>query len=218
MTDAAVDHARNAGDARTAWTWGGALLIACAAISVLTLSVMGGPIAVVASWTRIVLFGAALVLFAFGIRGSGSVVARGRVGIVALLVLAVWPFVERLLALIIIPSMENLDFYLAWGYVSLLVQAGAAITAVVMIARAGVLPPQWRWAPLWALVAIVAPQLIIQLVLSAPGTSAQDWSGILVGLTQLVNIAAPLSLGILAIALARRRPPVVSVQVYPPAG
>ncbi len=222
MTDAArqpeidADSAAALRSARTAWRWGGGLLIAVAAVNVMTAAgSIVGPVATTLFWVRTICFSVALVIFAVGVRRSGSVVARRPVGVIALLVLAVWPFADQLLGVIVPPSMDNIPFYLVWGNVSLAVQLAAAIVAVTMIARAGVVRGRWRWAPLWALLATAAPQVIVMVVASTPGTTSQDVFAPMLGLGQLVNIAVPLGLGILAIALAQQRPPAVVTQVYP---
>lgn len=222
MTDAAgppeidADGAAALRSARTVWRWGGGLLLAVAAMNVVTASgSTTGPVGTTLFWARTICFSVALVIFAVGVRGSGSVVGRRPVGVIALLALAAWPFVDQLVGVIAPPSMDNIPFYLVWGNVSLAVQLAAAVTAVTAIARAGVIRGRWRWAPLWALMATAAPQVILMLVASTPGTTSQDVLAPMIGLGQLVNIAVPLGLGILAIVLAQQRPLAVVTQVYP---
>src|SRR5688572_7385489 len=71
-------------DARRVWITGGSLLVAHAAIVLILgaypLPVPGAAIVLDAIWA------AALILFAFGFRRAGSVVARQPLGIVALVV------------------------------------------------------------------------------------------------------------------------------------
>jgi MFS family permease len=216
MTDAAAD-ARRDHDARLAWRIGGILLLACAAVSIVAPSLGGTPLAAVGFWVRSLLFSAALLVFAFGVRGAGSVVARQPLGVSALVVLAVWPLVSGLVSDLVPFSMDLAEFFLAWGYVSLAVQLGAAIVAVIVIARAGAVLHPWRWAPLWALVAALAPQLILQAVVASPGADVQAMAGPVNGLSQIAAIAVPLGLGLAAILLAPVRTAPGTVQVYPPA-
>lgn len=160
---------------------------------------------------------AALVVLAIGVGRAGSVVARRPLGVGALLVLAVWSWVERLVFLIVPPTAENIDFSLSWGYVSIAVSLAAAIIAVISIARAGVIDGSLRWAPLWGLVAATAPQVLGALALAAPSTDPQALAGPLVGLSQLVGVGVPLALGILAILRAGRPRERPATQVYPTA-
>ena len=69
-------------DARHAWVIGGALLMGSVVVSAPLSPYFGGGV------IKAALFAAALVVFAFGIRGSGSVTARRPLGTTALVVLA----------------------------------------------------------------------------------------------------------------------------------
>ena len=85
MTDTEVSE-RALSDARLAWVIGGALLIATVVVSTPLSWYFGGGV------ITAVLFAAALLVFAFGIRGSGSVTGRRPLGTAALVVLAApWP-------------------------------------------------------------------------------------------------------------------------------
>jgi hypothetical protein len=216
MTDAAAD-ARDEDHGRLAWRIGGGLLIACAAVSLMAPFLQTPSTTAAVYWVQTILFSAALIVFAIGIRGAGSVVARHPLGVIALVLLGAWPFVQGLFEAIVPFTMDVVELYMAWGYVGIVMQLGAAIVAVTVIARAGVIPSSWRWAPLWALVAAIMPQLILQAVAASPGSDVQAMAGPVAGLSQLMAVAVPLSLGILALLLAGRRPVVEPVQVYPPA-
>ena len=48
------------------------------------------------------------------------------------------------------------------------VRLAACLAAVFEIARAGVLRDALRWAPLWGLVALAAPQLIAAIAFAVP--------------------------------------------------
>ena len=209
MTDAAPART----GPRQAWTIGGILLLVCAGLSVVEPALMFTALFTPVSWARTLSFSAALVVFAVGIRGRGSVVDRRPLGVSALVLLALWPLVDAVVYALVPPTMDSLESYQVWRYVSLLVPLAAAIVAVVLIARAGVVPHPWRWAPLWALGAAIAPQLILQAVAASPGADVQGMAAPMVGLGQLIAVAVPLGLGLCAVLLARSRP--TAVQVYP---
>src|SRR5262245_3029774 len=95
-----TDPSRAARDARLAWIIGGAMLIAHAALTLVAdfapgLRLPGGRLTLGALWA------AALLIFALGIRGSGSVVARRWDGVSALVVAAAMPLVVGVLSLVI---------------------------------------------------------------------------------------------------------------------
>lgn len=209
MTDAAPART----GPRQTWTIGGILMLVCAALSVVAPALMLTALSTPVWWARTLAFSAALVVFAVGIRRQGSVVDRRLLGVSALILLAVWPLVDAVVYALVPPTMDSLELYQAWGYVSLVVPLAAAIVAVVLIARAGVVPHPWRWAPLWALGAAIAPQLILQAFAASPGADVQAMAGPMAGLGQLVWVAVPLGLGLCAVLLARSRP--TTVQVYP---
>jgi hypothetical protein len=99
----------------------------------------------------------------------------------------------------------------------------AAAVLVVQIARAGVVTGRVRWAPTWALAAVVVPQVLALLLATAmnidQNRTENDGLILLSGLGMLASFAAPVTLGILAIVRAQRRsaPSTDPVQVYPPA-
>ena len=223
MMDAAAAADR---DARVAWITGGSLLIvnAVSFVTAPALILPSPAVTAVVYWTGTIAFSAALILFAFGLRRSGSVVARRPLGVAAMVLLALWPFVERLLTFVYPFDEGSADFYRAWGYVSISIELAAALVIVVQIARAGVVTGRLRWAPTWALAAVVVPQVLAQLLVVAlhVNISTQEHDGIiaLMGLGQLATFAAPLTLGILAIIVANRpasrAAEAPAVQVFPP--
>jgi len=216
MTDAAVDVPRE-NDAQLAWRIGGTLFLACAAVSVVEPFLVGTPAITIAFLARTALFSAGLIVFALGVRGSGSVVARRPLGVVAVLVLAAVPAIAGIVSVAVPYSMDLVDFFLAWNYAVPAIELGAAIVAVIVIARAGVVRPPWRWVPLGALIATAAPQLILLAVVASPGADIQAMAGAMYGFSQLVNIAVPLTLAVGAIFLSQDRPEPRTVQIYPPA-
>jgi len=213
-----------AGSARTLML-GGVLLIvsAVAAFAAPNAFAASLPFHTVLSWGSVLAFSTSVLVFAFGVGRGGSIVARRPLGLTAALVLALWPFVERVLTWAMPFSDGTVEFYQVWGYVSLTVKIAAAVVLVVQIARAGVVTGRVRWAPAWALAAVVLPQVLAQLLMVALridlGRTEPDGLYLLIGLGQLASFAAPVTLGILAIILAQRRPALSDdpVQIYPPA-
>jgi hypothetical protein len=210
-------------DARLAWILGGSLLIAHA---VLTLVASG------AMWLSFpgagyvfdVLWAAALVIFAFGIRGSGSVVGKRPGGVAALLVAAVMPFALTAVLAWLSPSTidDTYDPTLNTTIVESLLGLGLAalVIACIVIAQAGAVPRRWRWMPLVLVAVGAAPQLIATIAM----VSIRDpWSqaGVAMAMQTFGHLStlATLALGILAIVLAPRDAPRTTdpVQVYPPA-
>lgn len=216
MTDVEVGAPRE-DDARLAWRIGGTLFLACAAVSVIQPFLLGSPALTVTLWTRTGLFAAALIVFALGVRGSGSVVARQLPGVVAMIVLAIVMIANVVVGVVVPFSMDLIDFFMTWNQVAQAVELGAAIVTVVVIARAGVIRRSWRWVPLWALIATAAPQLILLAIFASPGADVQAMAAPMAGLSQLVNIAVPLTLAVGAMFLSLERPEPRTVQVYPPA-
>ncbi|GAA3030036.1 hypothetical protein [Microbacterium dextranolyticum] len=210
-----------------AWIWGGALLVATAVVP--SLAGAGGPLreaGAAISWVSLVSFAAAMVVFAWGIRGEGSVVARRPLGIVALcLVGIILPVVGLISSFVFVvdpadpsatPSwigaaqVVNYAGYAAWG--------GAALVAGVEVARARVVPGRWRWAPLTALgvlaLAFVGMQIVSVAVATSPDPTA---TFALIAVWGAVSVLVPLALGGIALVLGARGRPAPATQVYPPA-
>jgi hypothetical protein len=148
-----------------AWLVGGILLLTTvvfgvASQSLLTLTGAGGIIGTA-------LYAAALLVFAYGIQGSGSVTARRPLGTVALTVLAVWLMLGTVVSAILVSAFPNDSppgALLQFGYRDPFVQFAAALVAVVQIRRVGVVPVPWNWAPTWALAAVSVPWLLMRLI------------------------------------------------------
>jgi len=206
----------------TAWIWGGELLLGSAVLPL----ILGSPglmaataLSTVFAWVGMLAFSASMIVFALGIRGHGSVVARRTPGVVALLVLAaVTPAVWVATALMPY-STDDPGAYLAWGYIDVALRFAAALAAVVAIGRARAVPPPWQWAPAWGLAVVVAAGVLTQVVaVSVLGTTAdqEQWQA-LNALSVLVSVAVPSLLGILAIVLGSRAEPRGTVPVFPSA-
>ena len=201
---------------RRAWIIGGSLILA----SVLVGFVLRDAAYLIPGGAYLpnALFSAALLLFAFGIRGAGSVTARRPLGTAALTLLAVWTLGWPLLLNLLLTD-EYSPAFQGVGYVDLVVQLVLAVVAVTQIARAGVVPRPWKWAPAWALAAVVVPQLLEQVLVI--GMTAQDsTSAIMLALTfeGLLRTGAMLFLGVLAIVLGNRPAQPQRVTVIPSAG
>jgi len=202
-----------------AWLWGGGLLAASAALPMLGQSFYGTPVLL---WTARLLAAAALVVFALGVRGEGSVVARRPVGTVALFVLAIVPpLIELLTPALVMPSTtsglpDNLWLVQVMGYGGIAIAGAAALVAVVEIARARVVPDPWRWAPTWALAAIAGTYVLSQVLIVAAGAAALETYAALLAITGAAAALVPLALGILAMVLGARGLAAAPAQVYPP--
>ncbi|MCK8610689.1 hypothetical protein [Agromyces sp. C10] len=208
--DAMTQHAR------LAWTIGGALLIAstfvAAFLGPVLWSVPGGE------FLGPVLVAVALLLFAFGFRGAGSVTAGRPLGTVALVLLALWSFADRAVWWLL-PLDESTPERFGFLFAAIpLLRAVLAAVACVQIARAGVVPAPWNWAPCWALVAVILPSLAQALVVAAaPQSADQAILTLLVSLDGLARAAAAVFLGVLAIVLANRLDRTRTVDIITPA-
>jgi hypothetical protein len=190
-----------AADERIAWIVAGSLLIA----SVLAGVAFQPPASVLpGGMLATLLYSAALLLLAFGVRGSGSVTALRPLGTGALLVLAAWAFAGPMVGAL--ASQQDLadGDLMGFGYADTLLQFAAALVAVTQIARAGVVPRPWNLAPAWGLAAVAAPWLVEQLVSVDATGEVPPVTLFLMAIDGLVRMAAPLFLGVLAIVLANR--------------
>lgn len=205
-------------DARLAWIIGGSLLAAHSAL-ILTLDVMPMPFPAGDLVLAVVWVGALLVL-AFGIRRSGSVVARRPLGVTALVVAAVMPIVS-MLAWVVVP-IDNSDptMGIMVGQTLAVIDLAALAVAALAIARAGAVPHRLRWVPLIVLAVCAGVQIAARAVaVASPDALAQpDVIAFFMGATLLGTLGI-LLLGILAIVFAPREQARSdeTVQVFPPA-
>ena len=205
--------------ARRAWLIGGVLLIAATVLG-LVLSPIG--LGIVGD----LVFAAAVLVFAFGIRGAGSVTARRPLGTTALTVLAVWTVVGSALMTalatgdfglqVVTDSGSATTPFLVANYVDIGIQFVASLIAVVQIGRAGVVPRPWSWAPAWALAGVSIPWIIDRMLWVSQPVDVGAWAYILSSLDGLVRIGAGIFLGTLAIVLANIGSRSRTVPVYPP--
>ena len=212
-----------------AWVWGGGALIASALLPVVvsttfaTADVFSEALLTAVHWIGMAAFAAAMLLFAFGWRGQGSVVGRAVPGMVALSVFGLWRPVSSLGFGAVPYSDDTRALLTAFSYIDLVVWIGAGLASVVAIGRARVLPRRWLWAPLWGFAAVVGVGVLSQAVGVSLAAQPDGLAlfGAAMGLMQLFAVVVPLFLGILGVVLGLRadapdRPPRSAVQVYPP--
>lgn len=200
---------------RRTWTIGGIGLVLSGVVGMLLYAVPFSGLVVVI--TIDVLFAAAVLFFAIGLSTRASVVARRPLGVTALVIVAVWPLILHV-AQPFLPAMDaatfdaGLEAYRAAEsvlttvfVVDLVVSFGAALVAAVQIARAGIVPGPWRWAPMWALLASIAGGVLPQVLFVSLGPAdAQNVVGVAAVLGALGFLARTLGLGIVALILASR--------------
>ena len=127
----------------------------------------GGGASLVADVLLRGMFAAAVVLFAVGIRGEGSVVGRRPVGTIALIATAVAWMVP------ILPSALPAESSLVWFAVGQWGVVVAGIVAAVEIIRLRAIRGWTRFLPLALVVAQLALQLSMLVILTAP---LDSWS------------------------------------------
>lgn len=203
---------------RRAWILGGVLVLGSAVVSTAFAEtaylIPGGQ------YIGTVVFAAALLVFAFGIRGGGSVTAKRPLGTAALAVLAAWAVLVPILEDVMLSGDYTPDLFL-FGYVDPIARFILAGIVVAQVARARVVPHPWNWAPTWALAAVTVPWLVEQVMAIAmrQGRGQDATSALLLvgSLDSALRIGATLFLGVLAIVLGNRPVAPQRVTVYPPA-
>lgn len=185
------------------WVTGGSLLILSVVVGLVFQTTTG------VGWIVRLLFAAALVLFALGWRGVGSITARRPLGTVALIVLGVWPWLNDLFWLAIQPAAE---VSVVIGTAPMVGQLAVALIAVSQIVRAHVLLKPWVWAPAVSLGIVVA----VQVGMMVFGLNSQDQTALLaaMNLVTLAQAVAVVGLGVVAIMLSARPITGQSVQVF----
>jgi hypothetical protein len=88
-----------------------------------------------------------------------------------------------------------------------------AIIGVMQIGRGGVVPQPWQWAPLWALIAVVAVRVLRSGFLFGQQGLEQETLVLLDGIGALIEAVAVGFLGVLAMVLAAGHSP-DSTMVY----
>jgi hypothetical protein len=198
--------------AQQTWIVGGSLLLATVVITVTFQSVPSFFPG--ASFISIGVFSAALLVFAFGLSGAGSITARRPLGTSALSALAIWTLLAPILSLFFTPADYDQGLTLAWGYIDSVVRFLLALVAVIQIARAGVVPRPWNWAPTWVLAAVAGSWLLQLISVTVLSRDVASISGALMSLDILTNFAGAVFLGVVAIVVASRRSHPRTVEVY----
>lgn len=203
------------GARRRTWMIGGGLLVASA---LLTLAMRGYilPMVPVVSVPD-VLFAAGAVIFAIGIGRAGSVTARRPLGTAAIAGLAVWLLLSSPLLSLLLPVVQtDVDAAemaeLLWlssmlSITSEVIALALALIGVMSIGRGGVVPRPWRWAPLWALLAVIVVRVLRSGFLSGDYGLGQETLVLLDGIGALIEAVAVGLLGVLAMILAARPVP-----------
>ncbi|MFE6734915.1 hypothetical protein [Microbacterium sp. NPDC057650] len=194
---------------RRTWMTGGILLLA----SVLVTMIVGTP----GFWPgRLspLLSAAALVIFAIGLGRGGSVTARRPLGTGALIAFAVWDLAWPWgMGLIPYPAADESGYFSTMQMLATSGQVVSLILAIIVVTQIGrvrIVPRPWNWAPLWALAAVVAGQVLQRLLVTADLTVLLMMIG---PFYALIAVLPPAFLGVPAIVLATRRDP-ASVVVY----
>ena len=199
------------------WTIGGIALIASGVFGMLRNglpSTLGAHQLV--GVTTDALFAIGVLLLACGLTREASIVARGPLGVTALVLVAAWPLASTL-ATGLVGLLEPQGQGPAWtmlGNFALIFPTAVGLIAAVQIARAGVVPSPWRWAPLWALGLHAVAWALPQLTYAAVGLAGiQLYADLFVMLGTLAFLASTLGLGVLTLVLAARRRP-KSIEIF----
>lgn len=208
------EPARRSGDARQTLLIGGVLLLASVLIGVVTQQVVFAVPGVTILGALV--FAGALVVFALGIRGQGSVVGRRRSGVSALVAVALWSVMARVVYFVIGQQQTSGAGITVFVYVDMAVRFSLMAVAVAQVARARVLPYPWNLAPMWAFVAITVPEVLIAIlgVSIVAGAAGQSAYLAAAALSSFAHLAAPTFLGVLAIVLATRPPRIQTIPIY----
>ncbi|WP_157536835.1 hypothetical protein [Microbacterium sp. Root180] len=152
----------------------------------------------------------AMVLFAVGAPSGGSVVARKPLGVITLLVFAVWPYVTQ-----VVWAILPYEVMAAWppplSIAFSLVPVVAGLIAVFEIARIGAVPGGWRWLPAVAYLAVVGSIVVVQVAQNLGWNNGEAYAPIVMvpyAIFIFSTFIVPLVLGVAAIwisAAAGRR-------------
>ncbi len=155
-------------------------------------------------FVRTLLLAAALVIFAFGIGGSGSITGRKPVGTIALCALALTLVIQWLLGLGMSGSVAPLTVSVAAMQVLYILQFALALLAAERIARLAIVPRPWNWAPAIA----VGVFALVSALTAAASVLSRDVLMVLAlffgNVSGVVGAAILVALGVLAIMLGDR--------------
>lgn len=190
---------------RRSWLIGGALLLATVPLRVMAYR---GASPIAGHVVGTVVFSAALLVFAWGFRSADSVTARRPLGTAALLLLALWLLLGSAVSDVISEAYPN-DLppavFALFGGLDPFVQFALALVAAIQIARAGVVPAPWRFAPCWTLAAVAVPSLVTQIVVTGATQQTAIAAYTLINAVDgSIRIASTIVLGVVAVVLADR--------------
>lgn len=216
MTDASATAVR---DARRTWLVGGSLFIAYGVI-VLGARAVPGLTTPAFGWIISLLWALGFLVFAFGIRRQGSVVARQPAGVITMVFGGLLPLVAHVMSwLLPIEQVPDLNAILMFQSLEILSLASLVIAAV-LVGRAGAVPHRVRWVPLIVLVVAAGLQVVVRLLMMSGAAVGQEPAMSLYFASGLLGPIALLLLGVLAIffapPLARPEPSDRTVTVYGP--
>ena len=199
MTVAPVDAAR---DDRLAWVVGGSLFLAYGALR-LALGAMTGAAVLGSGAVFGALWAAGFLVFAFGIRRSGSVVDRRPVGVTAMVVAGVLPLLSNVVWWVL--PVQGID-----SAVLIMVSQGLAVlmlaalfVATLSIGRSSSVPRRVRWVPMLVFAIVSALQVLAQLVPVSTSFPQEAMIFVYFG-SALLTPLGMLLLGILAVVFAPR--------------
>ena len=186
-------------DTQRAWTVGGALVLL-----VVVLDAGAGGFLPDGGLVRALLLAAALVVFAVGVRGSGSVTALRPTGTIALCALAATLVVSWVVNATLLPMGGRLDVFVVVGQVILVLQFALALIAVERIGRLAVVPRPWNWAPaiVFGVIALLFAATAIASVMSRQ--MLEVFGYVAVTVNGIASVAALVVLGVVAIVLGDR--------------
>ena len=183
----------------SAWVVGGSLLIAVGILN----NVLG-PADLLLSMNGVIesaVFAAALLVYAIGIRGQGSITNRRPLGTFALIGFGVWGIINAVVIQLLATGSE-LDALRSFGLASTFIGFAIAAIAVIQIARARVLPQPWNWIPTSVLAAMTVSWLIQWSIAQTQSNTAIQ---IFLPIDTFIRLGAPFFLGIASILLAQSR-------------
>lgn len=184
---------------RRTWMLGGVLLMT-SGFAWIAVEIASAPL----GWLGLTTAAIAFVLFAVGLGRDGSVTARRPLGTAALVgfgvLLVAQPLVQMMLNNLPVgdgpQSAEQYAMMHQTGGIALeIVTLLLALTAVVAILRARVVPSRWRWMPIGGLIAVVIARGLAY--------SAQHGTmpfSMVIGILTATRLIAPLVLLVLGIA------------------
>lgn len=181
------------------WVVGGSLLIAVGILN----NVLG-PAGLLLSMNGViesVVFAAALLVYAIGIRGQGSITNRRPLGTIALIGFGAWGIINAVVIQLLATGSE-LDALRSFSLASTFIGFAIAAIAVIQIARARVLPQPWNWIPTWVLAAMTVSWLVQWSIAQTQSSTAIQ---IFLPIDTFIRLGAPFFLGIASILLAQSR-------------